>query len=141
MIDPKRITPLLTNMTVDRELGQGPNGTVYLVTRRMDMRKLALKHIAIPASDDQTKALIYAGAVKNEAEAQKYYAALVKDVKTELLQFNSIHHFSHTSLHSHLISLTTLVSLASPSSSSCKNWTLGHTKKQKKRLQRSEWHD
>ena len=70
MIDPKRVTPLLTNMSVDREIGRGPNGTVYQVTRRMDGRKLALKHISIPANDAQTKALIYAGAVTDEAGAK-----------------------------------------------------------------------
>ena len=90
MIDPKTVTPLLTNMTVDRELGHGPNGTVYQVTRRIDSRRLALKHIPIPASDDQTKALIYAGAVQNEAEAQRYYSAQVRDIKTELLRLNGI---------------------------------------------------
>ena len=77
-------------MTVDRELGQGPNGTVYLVTRRMDMRKLALKHIAIPASDAQTKALIYAGAVKDEAGAQRYYNTQVQEIKDQLLLLNGI---------------------------------------------------
>lgn len=90
MIDPRKITPLLTNMTVERELGRGPNGVVYLVTRRMDGKKLALKHIPVPASDAQTKALIFAGAVSSEAEAHRYYSTLVKDIKTELLQLNNI---------------------------------------------------
>lgn len=90
MIDPRKITPLLSNMTVDREIGSGPNGVVYLVTRRLDGKKMALKHISIPASDAQTKALIFAKAVANEADAQRYYSALVKDIKTELLLLNGI---------------------------------------------------
>ena len=94
MIDPKKITPLLSNMTVERELGRGPNGVVYLVTRRMDGKKLALKHISIPASDAQTKALIYAGAVSSEADAQRYYSGLVKDLKAELLLLNGLQNAS-----------------------------------------------
>ena len=95
MIDPRKITPLLSNMTVDREIGRGPNGTVYLVTRRLDGKKMALKHIPIPASDAQTKALIFAGAVKNEADAQRYYNSLVKDIKAELLLLNGIKNASN----------------------------------------------
>lgn len=90
MIDPRKITPLLSNMTVERELGRGPNGVVYLVTRRMDGKKLALKHIPVPSSDAQTKALIFAGAVSSEADAHRYYSSLVKDMKAELLQLNNI---------------------------------------------------
>lgn len=90
MIDPRKITPLLSNMTVDREIGRGPNGVVYLVTRRLDGKKLALKHISIPANDAQTKALIFAGAVTSEADAHRYYSALVKDIKSELLLLNGL---------------------------------------------------
>ncbi len=90
MIDPKRVIPLLTNMSVDREIGRGPNGTVYQVTRRLDGKKLALKHISIPANDAQTKALIFAGAVSSEAEAQKYYSTLVQEIKSEILTLNGI---------------------------------------------------
>ena len=42
MIDPKRIMPLLTNMTVDGLLASGPSAKVYLVTRRIDGKKLAM---------------------------------------------------------------------------------------------------
>lgn len=90
MIDPRNITPLLNNMTVGKKIGQGPNGETYLVTNRLNGKKLALKHISIPLSDSQTKALIYAGAVADEREAQKYYAATVKELKGELLLLNSI---------------------------------------------------
>lgn len=90
MIDPRNITPLLNNMTVGKKIGQGPNGETYLITNRMDGRKLTLKHISIPLSESQTKALIYAGAVADEREAQKYYATTVKELKGELLLLNSI---------------------------------------------------
>ena len=90
MIDPRKITPLLSNMSVDREIAKGPNGHVYLVTRRLDGKKLALKHISIPASDTQTNALIYSGAVKNTADAHKYFYTLVKEIKNELLLLNNI---------------------------------------------------
>ena len=95
MIDPRKITPLLSNMTVDREIGRGPNGVAYLVTRRLDGKKMVLKHISIPASDAETKALIYAGAVSGEADAQRYYASLVKDIKSELLLLNGIKNASN----------------------------------------------
>ena len=78
MIDPKRIMPLLSNMTVDGLLASGPSAKVYLVSRRIDGKKLALKHISIPATDSETRALIYAGAVKDEAAAQRYYTSQVK---------------------------------------------------------------
>ena len=71
MIDPKKIIPLLKNMTVEQEIGHGPNGTVYQVVRGLDGRKLALKHISIPSSEAQTKALIFAGAVSGETDAQR----------------------------------------------------------------------
>lgn len=90
MIDPRSITPLLNNMTVNKKIGQGPNGEVYLVTNRMDNKKLALKHLSVPFSESQTKALIYAGAVADEREAQRYYANSVKEIKGELLLLNSI---------------------------------------------------
>ena len=95
MIDPKKVLPLLSNMTVNREIGRGPNGTVYQVTRNIDGKKLALKHIPIPASDAQTKALIFAGAVSGEADAQRYYNTLVKDIKNELLLLNSVKNASN----------------------------------------------
>ncbi len=95
MIDPKKVTPLLSNMTVDCKVGNGPNGVVNRVTRRLDGRRLALKHISIPASDAQTKALIFAGAVNSEAEAQRYYSTLVKEIKSELLMLNGISNASN----------------------------------------------
>ena len=90
MIDPRKITPLLSNMTVDSKLAKGPSGDVYVVSRRIDGKKLALKHISIPTSDAETKALIYAGAVKNETAAQRYYTGQVKDLKNELLLLNGV---------------------------------------------------
>ena len=90
MIDPRKVTPLLSNMTVDCKLAKGPSGNVYAVSRRIDGKKLALKHISIPTSDAETKALIYAGAVKNEAAAQRYYTSQVKDLKNELLLLNNV---------------------------------------------------
>lgn len=90
MIDPKRIMPLLSNMTVDGLLASGPSAKVYLVSRRIDGKKLALKHISIPATDSETRALIYAGAVKDEAAAQRYYTSQVKDLKNELLLLNGV---------------------------------------------------
>ena len=90
MIDPRQITPLLSNTTVDSKIAKGPSGDVYLVTRRTDDKKLALKHLSIPASESQTKALLYSGAVKSESQAQRYYSALVQELKNELLLLNSV---------------------------------------------------
>lgn len=90
MIDPKKITPLLNHMTVEQEIGRGPNGTVYLAVRSVDGRKLALKHISIPTSEAQTKALIFAGAVSGENDAQRYYSILEQEIKSEILMLNSI---------------------------------------------------
>ena len=95
MIDPRKITPLLSNMSVEREIGRGPNGVVYLVSRRIDGKKLTLKHIPVPTSDAQTKALIFAGAVSSEADAQRYYNSLVKEIKAELLLLNNIKNASN----------------------------------------------
>ena len=69
MIDPKKITPLLSNMTVDRKLAKGPSGDVYVVSRRVDGKKLALKHISIPTSDAETKALTYKGIIPGQKAA------------------------------------------------------------------------
>lgn len=90
MIDPKKITPLLNNMTVDRKLAKGPTGDVYQVTRRMDGKKLALKHISVPSTGSETRALIYTGAVKDEPSAHRYYTSQVKELKNELLLLNGI---------------------------------------------------
>lgn len=90
MIDPRQIIPLLSNMTVDRPVGQGPSGSVYQVTRKIDNKKLALKHVSIPTKETETQALIYSGAVKNEAEALKYFHSQVKDLKNELLMLNNV---------------------------------------------------
>lgn len=90
LIDPRQITPLLANTTVDKKIAKGPNGDVYLVTRRVDDKKLALKHLSIPSSESETQALIYSGAVKSEVQAQRYYEAQVKELKAELLLMNNI---------------------------------------------------
>lgn len=90
MIDPKQITPLLSNTTVDKTISTGTSGDVYLVTRQHDGKKMALKHVSIPAHESQTKALIYSGAVKSEVQAQKYYSVLVQELKQELLLLNGV---------------------------------------------------
>lgn len=90
MIDPKQVTPLLSNTTVDKTISTGTSGDVYLVTRQHDGKKMALKHVSIPAHESQTKALIYSGAVKSEAQAQKYYSVLVQEMKQELLLLNGV---------------------------------------------------
>lgn len=77
-------------MTVERQLSHRPGGDVYLVSRDSDGRRLALKHISIPRTESQTRALIYAGAVKDEAEAQRYYSAQAKDLKSEVLLLNGV---------------------------------------------------
>lgn len=40
LIDPKRIMPLLTNMTVDGLLASGPSAKVYLVTGESTAKSL-----------------------------------------------------------------------------------------------------
>lgn len=90
MIDPKQITPLLSNTTVEKTISTGPSGDVYLVCRQHDNKQMALKHVSIPASESQTKALIYSGAVKSESQAQKYYSTLVQELKQELLLLNGV---------------------------------------------------
>ena len=90
MIDPRQISPLLNNISVLGQIGSGPNGAVYLCQRRSDGAKLALKHISIPASEEQTQALIYSGAVSNASEAHQYYGILAEEIKAELLALNNL---------------------------------------------------
>lgn len=90
MIDPKQITPLLSNTTVEKTISTGTSGDVYLVCRQHDNKQMALKHVSIPASESQTKALIYSGAVKSESQAQRYYSTLVQELKQELLLLNGV---------------------------------------------------
>ena len=90
MIDAKKITPLLSGMTIKKKIGRGPNSSVYLAVKGPEQTKYAVKHVSIPSSDAKTKALIYSGAVKTEYEAQKYYSNLIADYKSELLLMNKV---------------------------------------------------
>lgn len=88
----QKVSPLLDKWSVGSLIGRNGGTSVYQLTNNSTSgsRRGVLKHITIPASDNQVKALIYTGAVSNESQAHQYYKNVVDDLERELALINSV---------------------------------------------------
>lgn len=84
MVFPTLRAPFADLYTFSALIGSGVGSTTYHVTENATGRTLLLKHISIPTSQKQVQALIYSGAVQDEAEAKDYYKNLAEAYQREL---------------------------------------------------------
>ncbi len=84
MSDFRMVSPLLDGYTVDKTVMTQRDRTWYSVTHIATKEQFVLKHLSVPASDAQVRALILSGIYTNENDVLAYYTALVSDIKREL---------------------------------------------------------
>ncbi len=84
MSDLLMVSPLLDGYTVEKTVMTQRDRTWYSVRHTASGECFVLKHISIPASDAQVRALILSGIYENEHDVLAYYTALVTDIKREL---------------------------------------------------------
>lgn len=77
--------PLWGNWKIEKQLGRGSYGGVYLASRAdaPDFRS-AVKHVSIPADESEIRALVVEGAVADLEGARNYYARLKEDLLAEI---------------------------------------------------------
>lgn len=77
--------PLWGSWRIKGELGRGSYGGVYLACREDAPEFMsAVKHVSIPASEGESRALIGDGIVADEAGVRAYYDALRDDIISEI---------------------------------------------------------
>ena len=84
MADSNPVSALLPHMTAGNCIGTGSRGTVWLLRQAETDRMVAIKRISIPVSPKNVQALMFTGAVKDEAGAQDYYNKLAQELVQEL---------------------------------------------------------
>lgn len=84
MPDFNKITPLLDGLIVEKELTVHSGRACYLMTHTENKEQYVLKHMSVPATDSQIRALILSGAYADEAAVHQYYGRVVEDMKQEL---------------------------------------------------------
>ncbi len=84
MAELKMISPLLSNMEVERCVSTRGGASVYIVRSTKSNHTYILKHISVPESQKQVDALRFTGAAETDEDAQKYYAQVVADYTAEL---------------------------------------------------------
>jgi serine/threonine protein kinase len=84
MLDHK-VSPLLDAMEVGECFARHGGASCYLILHPESGREFVLKHISVPASEEQVEALLLTGAYSSEEEADAYYRkeaeALVREAE------------------------------------------------------------
>ena len=79
------VSPLLDAMTVGECFARHDGVACYSITHPESGREFVLKHISVPASQEQVQALLLSGAYQSETEADEYYRkeaeALVREAE------------------------------------------------------------
>ena len=78
------VSPLLDGYTVEKTVMTQRDRTWYSVRHTESGECFVLKHLSVPASDAQVRALILSGIYENEQDVLAYYTGLVSDMKREL---------------------------------------------------------
>ncbi|MBP3412701.1 MAG: hypothetical protein J6K89_05515, partial [Oscillospiraceae bacterium] len=84
MSDLKLVSPLLDGYTVEKTVITQADRSWYSVRHTASGECFILKHLSIPASDAQVRALILSGIYENEQDVLAYYTGVVSDMKREL---------------------------------------------------------
>lgn len=80
----RMVSPLLDGYTVEKTVLTQRDRTWYSVRHTASGECFILKHISVPASDAQVRALILSGICENEHDVLAYYTGLVSGMKREL---------------------------------------------------------
>ncbi len=84
MSDFTMVSPLLDGYTVEKPVMSQRDRIWYSVRHDDSGENFVLKHISLPASDAQVRALILSGIYKSEADVMAYYTGVVSDIRREL---------------------------------------------------------
>ncbi len=84
MSDFRMVSPLLDGYTLEKAVMTQRDRTWYSVRHDDSGETFVLKHISLPASDAQIRALILSGIYKNENDVLAYYTGVVADIRREL---------------------------------------------------------
>ena len=84
MSDFRLVSPLLDGYTLEKTVMTQRDRTWYSVRHIDSGENFVLKHISVPASDAQVRALILSGIYKDESDVLAYYTGVVSDIKKEL---------------------------------------------------------
>ncbi len=86
MKDIHSFEPFWGEWYIKQVLGQGSYGTVYLAEKESYGEKYysAIKHIPLPAKNEQVDDLVTEGLVTTVQDAQNYYAQMVNSLKSEI---------------------------------------------------------
>ncbi len=82
----RKFEPLWGVWKCESVLGEGAFGRVYKATRQEGnhIYHSAVKHISVPANEQQIQEIRTAGFYKNEKDISKYFEAVVRDVQSEI---------------------------------------------------------
>ncbi len=80
----RMVSPLLDNYKVEKTVMTRNGRTWYSVRHKDSNECYVLKHMPIPASDAQVRAMILSGICTDDKDALAYYTALVTDIRREL---------------------------------------------------------
>ncbi|MBQ2446587.1 MAG: fibronectin type III domain-containing protein [Oscillospiraceae bacterium] len=80
----RMVSPLLDNYKVEKTVMTRNGRTWYSVRHKDSNECYVLKHMPIPASDAQVRAMILSGICSDDKDALAYYTALVTDIRREL---------------------------------------------------------
>ena len=85
-----QVSPLLDGMVPEQELAAKDGSRLYRMCHEASGIRCIVKHISIPASPIDTKALILTGAVQSNEEAHAYYEAEVNRLRRELNAYRGL---------------------------------------------------
>ncbi len=84
MPDFKMVSPLLDHYSLEKEISTSAGRSSYSVRHVQTGECFIVKHLSIPASDSQVRALILSGIYSSDADVQAYYTDVVTEMKKEL---------------------------------------------------------
>ena len=90
MSDLPMISPLLDGMSAEGSISAKDGSRVFRLRHETSGVQCTVKHISIPASPIDTKALILTGAVQSDEEAHAYYETIVNQFREELMAYRQL---------------------------------------------------
>lgn len=90
MSDLSMISPLLDGMSAEGSISAKDGSRVFRLRHDASGVQCAVKHISVPVSAIDTKALILTGAVQSDEEAHAYYETIVNQFREELMAYRKL---------------------------------------------------
>jgi len=85
-----QVSPLLDGMVQEAEIAAKDGSHIYRLCHEATGVRCIVKHLSIPASPIDTKALILTGAVQSNEEAHAYYESEVNRLRQELTAYRGL---------------------------------------------------